>query len=262
MRKYVEFAKKSFHRNAAYKLQYYIGLFNAILTIFIGAAIWQAVYGDIQIIDGISKEQMVTYAVLGMIMRTMLSMNEFIIEGKVQTGEIAVDLLKPIKFLWYIFSIVLGDVLFNLWAKVIPVIIIAFFVFNLALPDESLYIFLFIISLILSYFVLYSLNMIFWLLAFWIHHIWSMITIKNSLIMLLSGATIPLWFLPKSISDVLYWLPFKDIYFTPLNIFLGKVTIREVGILYLHQLIWILILFSIGNIMWQKAQHKLIIQGG
>lgn len=262
MRMYVEFAKKTFHRHAVYRIQYLFGLFNSILALFISAAIWQAVYGNSQMIDGISKNDMITYAVLGMIMRTLLSMNEFHIDGKIHSGEIAVDLLKPLHFLTYLFSIVFGEVLFNLWTKVLPVSIIAYFVFQLVFPQQWIYILLFLISLLLSYLVLYSLNLIFWLLSFWIHHTWSVITIKNALVMLLSGATIPFWFLPEPISKVLYWLPFKDIYFTPLNIFLGKVPLPRVGILYLEQCFWIVLLYVTGRILWKLAQRKLIIHGG
>jgi ABC-2 type transport system permease protein len=262
MRVYVEFARKTFQRHAIYRIQYLFGLINSVLAIFISAAIWLAVYGGASIVDGVSKNEIITYAVLGMIMRSLLSMNEFLIEGKIHTGEIAVDLLKPIRFLNYLFAVVLGEVVFNLWTKVVPLSILAFLVFELVFPQRWLYVLFFLISLLFSYLVLYSLNLIFWLLSFWIHHTWSVITIKNTLVLLLSGATIPLWFLPDAISKVLYWLPFKDIYFTPLNIFLGKVSLDRVGILYLEQIFWIVVLYGVGRLLWSLAQRKLIIHGG
>jgi ABC-2 type transport system permease protein len=262
MRVYVEFAKKTFQRHAVYRVEYVFGLFNSILALFISAAIWQAVYGDTAIIDGISKNEMVTYAVLGMIMRTWLSMNEFIIDGKIHSGEIAVDLLKPYRFLRYIFAIVFGEVLFNLWTKVLPVTIIAYLAFQLVFPSQKIYIVLFLISLVFSYFVLYYLNLMFWLLSFWIQHTWSVITIKNAIVMLLSGATIPFWFLPDQVVTVLQWLPFKNIYFTPLNIFLGKVPVGDIGLLFVEQCIWIVILYAICQLLWKLAGRRLIIHGG
>ncbi|WP_054943543.1 ABC transporter permease [Paenibacillus ihuae] len=262
MRTYVEFMSRSFRSHAIYRLQYFLGLFNSILTIFIGAAIWDAVYGGRQIFEGITREEMITYSVLGMIMRAMLSMNEFVIDHKVHTGEIAADLLRPVRFLDYIFSIVLGEVLYNIWTKVLPVLILAFLIFDLVVPEQTVFIVLFVVSLVLSYFVLYSFNLIVWLSAFWVHHTWSIVTIKNALILLLSGAVIPLWFMPDWMADILAWLPFKAIYFTPLSIYLGKATLHEIWSLYIGQVLWIAVLLTIGCLIWRKAQYKLVIQGG
>jgi ABC-2 type transport system permease protein len=262
MRVYTALMNRSFRSHAIYRLQYFIGLFNSILTIFIGAAIWDAIYGGRSIFEGITREEMITYSVLGMIMRSMLSMNEFVIDRKVQSGDIAADLLRPVRFLGYVFSVVLGEVLYNIWTKVLPVLILAFLVFDIVVPGQKLYILLFLVSLVLSYLVLYSLNLIIWLSAFWVHHTWSIVTIKNAFILLLSGATVPLWFMPKGLANLLEWLPFKDIYYTPLRIYLGKATLHEVWSLYIGQILWFTVLLTIGLFIWQKAQYKLVIQGG
>jgi ABC-2 type transport system permease protein len=262
MRAYFQFAKKSFRRRAVYRLEYFLGLFNAILTIFIGAAIWEAVYNDNSMLAGIEKNQMITYAVLGMVMRTMLTMNEFIIDGKIQSGEIAVDLLKPLYFPRYIFSMILGEIGFNLWTKVLPVIVLSFFVFQLDLPASAGVAGLFAISLIFAYLLLYTMNFLFWLLAFWIHHTWSIITIKNSLLLLLSGATIPLWFLPAPLERIVSVLPFRHIYYTPLSIYLGQIQPGDIFAIFVQELLWIVVLYGAGRVLWQRAQLKLIIQGG
>ncbi|MBY9080748.1 ABC-2 family transporter protein [Paenibacillus sp. HN-1] len=259
---YVEFMKKAYRQHAVYRVQYYMGLLNAILTIFIGAAIWKAVYGDNQIFNGITQKEMITYSVFGMIMRSMLSMNEFILDHKVRSGEIAADLLKPVRFLFYLFSIVLGETLYNFKTRVLPVVIVAFLAFRMVVPQDKWYIPLFILSLALSYLVLYCFNLILWLAVFWIHQSWSIVTIKNSIILICSGAMVPLWFMPKGMSDFLSWLPFKDIYYTPLKIYLGKATFSEVWSLYASQGVWIVILLAIALFVWKKAQNKLVIQGG
>lgn len=262
MNAYVHFAKKSFRRKAVYRLEYFLGLFNAVLTLFIGAAIWSALYQSGDAINGIEKHQMITYAVLGMIMRTMLSMNEFLIEGKIRSGEIASDLLKPLHFPKYLFAIVLGEVGFNLWTKVLPVVVVAVFAFRLDPPASAEMAMLFAVSLVLSYLTLYCLNFIFWMMSFWIHHTWSMITIKNALLLLLSGATIPLWFFPSPIESVLRILPFRHIYFTPLNMYLGQSSTGEALMMIMQEVLWIIVLYLLGRILWIRAQRKLTIQGG
>ncbi|WP_127532824.1 hypothetical protein [Paenibacillus kobensis] len=92
---YYEFTRRVFRRNAVYKAEYFIGLLNALIGLFIAVAIWSAAYGDSDVIGSITKEQMVTSAVIGMLIRTMMSMDEYLFDHKIRTGELAVDLLKP-----------------------------------------------------------------------------------------------------------------------------------------------------------------------
>ncbi len=136
----------------------------------------------------------------------------------------------------YVLSVNIGNMLFNVWTKVAPVLIVSFLAFHLVLPDQAYMIVLFLISLLLGYFVLYGFNLIVWLSAFWFHQTWSFMTIKNAVILLVSGATIPLWFMPAPLEKVFSYLPFKDVYFTPLSIFLGQVPADDIMLTYLTQI--------------------------
>ncbi|WP_135548520.1 ABC transporter permease [Paenibacillus cymbidii] len=262
MRTYVQVAKQSFHRKSSFKLEYYLGLFGSILSIFISIAIWSAVYGSSSRIADISQSQAITYAVLALLLRTGLTMNEFIIENKIRTGEIATELIRPYRFLAYLFSIVIGEVGFNIWAKAIPLVLICLVCIHLDISSSWLHIAAFMISVMFSYLLLYVINCIFWLLSFWVHQTWSMITIKNAIFLLVSGATVPYWFLPEWLARIFEWMPFKTIYFSPLSIVLGKMSNGDIWKLYGEQAVWILVFAAAGLWMWRKAQNKLVIQGG
>jgi ABC-2 type transport system permease protein len=73
---------------------------------------------------------------------------------------------------------------------------------------------------------------------------------------------IPLWFMPDWMKGVLMFTPFSSIYFTPVQIYLGELTIPQIAGKCLIQLIWILLIFLLGEILWRKGQRKLIVQGG
>jgi ABC-2 type transport system permease protein len=98
--------------------------------------------------------------------------------------------------------------------------------------------------------------------SFWIINVWSISTIKNVLINVFSGSMLPLWFLPDSIMKLIKFTPFDSIYFTPIRLYLGEMTIEEVIFNFGRQFIWICILYIIGEIMWRSGQKKLIVQGG
>lgn len=130
-------------------------------------------------------------------------------------------------------------------------------------PPHSVYMFgAFLLSIILGYGVLWSISFAVQMLAFWLVNIWSINTIKNVFINVLSGSMIPLWFMPEWIQGVLQFTPFSSIYFIPVQIYLGQLSYQEILLRCLIQLIWIGIIYEVGNILWKKGQRKLVVQGG
>ena len=121
---------------------------------------------------------------------------------------------------------------------------------------------LFVLSAILGYGVLWTISFLVQMTAFWLINIWSLITIKDVLVNVLSGKMIPLWFMPIWMTGILKFTPFASIYFTPVEIYLGQLTGRETLVKCLIQIVWIIIIYIIGNILWNKGQKKLVVQGG
>jgi ABC-2 type transport system permease protein len=101
-----------------------------------------------------------------------------------------------------------------------------------------------------------------WVSSFWFYNTFSLVTIKDALVLLLSGALIPLWFLPQKIFDFIKLTPFDSIYFTPISIYLGQVPSNEIAAAFVKQVSWILILGLVGHVLWKSAAKKLVLQGG
>ena len=98
--------------------------------------------------------------------------------------------------------------------------------------------------------------------SFWLINIWSLITIKDVFVNILSGKMIPLWFMPVWMKGVLKYTPFETIYFTPVQIYLGQLNASEMLSKCLIQMVWIVGIYMLGNMLWNKGQRKLVVQGG
>ncbi|HEX3029387.1 MAG TPA: ABC-2 family transporter protein [Clostridia bacterium] len=262
MRAYIELAKKSFQNNLAYRIEYFAGLINTLVMIFVNIAIWKAIYEDNDSFDGVQLKIVITYIVLGFLMQSIFAMDDYLIERKVTTGLISSDLLKPISFRLYIFSYNIGATVFRIVMQLTPALIISAFFFRL-LPPFSVTMFIyFVLSGILGYLVLYSLNFLVWVSSFWFYWTFSIVTIKDALITILSGALVPLWFMPQWLYDFIKLTPFDSIYFTPITIYLGQVPPDEILFNILKQVFWIAILGLIGHLLWKSATKRLVVQGG
>ncbi|MDF2986930.1 MAG: ABC-type uncharacterized transport system, permease component [Eubacterium sp.] len=258
----MELAKKSFQNNLAYRIDYFAGLINTLLMIFVNIAIWKAIYEEEEVIEGVQLKIIITYIILGFLMQSVFAMDEYFIENKVRSGLICSDLMKPLSFRLYVFFYNLGATIFKIVMQLVPALIASLLLFRLLAPFSLQMGIYFVISFILGYFVLYSLNFLVWVSSFWFYWTFSLVTIKDALIMVLSGALVPLWFMPQWLFDFIKMTPFDSIYYIPIAIYLGQIPVNEILFNILKQFFWIFILTSIGHIVWKAATKKLVVQGG
>jgi ABC-2 type transport system permease protein len=130
-------------------------------------------------------------------------------------------------------------------------------------PPISIYSFIvFLISLLISSLLVTSISILI--------HIIAIFTLDEKGIMafimvigdLFSGCTVPLTFFPKLLKKIAYILPFRYIADTPFRIYSGNVGI-DLAIKYIFiQIIWIILLYIIGNLLMNNVLKKATVQGG
>ena len=108
--KILEIIKINIKVNLAYAINAWGAFFVTILQIFVFYYIWMAIYKFDSVINGISKGQIVTYIILSRIIYTQVT-SGFIprIGRKIHTGEITMDLLKPMDFQLFMLFGRIGD---------------------------------------------------------------------------------------------------------------------------------------------------------
>jgi len=262
MRAYIEFAKKAFLNNMVYRFNHFIGILNTCLQIFIFWCIYKTLYGGATQVDGITFSMVTTNFILSLGLSSAFNLNDFFIKKKLNDGSIVNEFLKPVNFKARILAEDLGTIAFKLIFNFTPALIITALVFEMNAPVNLASTLLFVLSTALVFFVLWNLSFIIQTASFWLVNVWSISTIKNVFVNVLSGAMLPLWFMPKKVVSIIKFTPFDSIYLTPVQIYLGKITGNEIAINFLRQVIWIAILYLIGEIMWRCGQKKLIVQGG
>ncbi len=262
MMRYLAYAKKNFLSHSAYRIDHFIGIFNTCLKIFIFWCIYRALYGNQTEVDGISFSMVTTNFVIAQAMSAVFTMDEFYLPYRINSGSIGNELLKPISFKGVMVAENIGNAAFQLIFHFIPALIIAVVTVGVMKPESIGTLIGFTLSMVLGGAVLWSICFIFQTLAFWLINVWSLVTIKNVFVNVLSGSMIPIWFLPDWMQNVIRFTPFSSIYFTPIQIYLGRVKGTEMMLCFVSQLIWIVLLYLIGEFFWRKGLKKLVVQGG
>ena len=258
----MEIMKKSFSNHMAFRADFFLGLLSTMILIFVQVAIWTALYAGRSEVDGVSYQMVVTSFVIGLSISNALQVNDFMLAGKVHGGEIAMELLKPCSINLTMISETVGANLFRLIARFLPSLLVSILFFPVLPPVSALGLLCMVVAVILGFLILYFIGYIISVLSFWFVNIWSLSTIKNVFIGVLSGTMLPLWFMPDWLGTVSRYMPFDMIYFAPIQIYLGEISVAEVWPIYAEQMIWILLLFCAGRCLWSRGVKKLVLVGG
>lgn len=259
---YFAFAKKSFLGRSAYRFEHFMSILNTCLQIFIFAGIYIALYNGRNEVDGITISMVSTNFVLSMGLKAVFCVDDYFLPSKVWDGSIANEFLRPVSFRGRMLAENMGNAAFNVIFHFLPALIISAVVIGIYPPENMVMLLLFLLSAILGYGVLWGISFAVQAAAFWAINIWSLSTLKDVFVNVLSGTMIPLWFMPEWLYEALKLTPFPYIYFTPVQIYLGQLSYRQILQQCGIQLVWILLIYLLGTWLWKKGQKKLVVQGG
>ena len=264
LKTYAEFIRIGFVNILAFRLRYYTGIITYLINVTVYYFIWRAVFANATgPIGGFSLPQILTYVSVGWIIRSFYwntidqEMAYEVIEGK-----IAMDFIKPVSVQWMWLARAMGESAFRLILLTAPTAIIVTLLFPVLPPASHLNFVLFLVAAVGSFFIMGALNFIIGTCAIPLTSILALIRAKFWLIELLSGLLIPLNFFPQPIRMISSWLPFEHIAYTPLQIYLGRLTLPETLRLLGIEYFWVIALLYLGHLWWARATRKITIHGG
>lgn len=233
-----------------------------VIMLFSLRMIWQAVYGDREVMNGITLDMMIVYVTIAMLQQYLIdSVSSAEIESRIQRGTVAGDLIRPVGLIPQMLAYDVGFVIGRI-PLIIFMIPFAAIVGSLALPPTLGATIGYVVSLMLAY----VLSVLVWLpvglLGFWVINATGIRFLMFSVIAFVSGQMVPLWFMPGALRTALEWLPFQGMAYAPLSIYVGQTTGWAIVQTILVQAGWIVIMGLLARRIWQRAQNVVQIQGG
>ncbi len=270
---YAEFTRIGFINILAFRLRYYMGILTYLINVTVYYFIWTAVFrssagvtsGNLATatLNGYTLAQMLTYVAVGWIIRSLYwntidqEMAYEVIEGK-----IAMDFIKPVSIQWMWICRALGETGFRLLLLTAPTSIAIALLFRVKLPASVANFALFLVAVAGSILLMSAINFMIGTCAIPLKSILALIRAKYWLIELLSGLLVPMTYFPKPLQKIAAWLPFEHIAYTPLQIYLGKLSGAQAAKALATQWIWIALLLWAGSAWWKRATRKITIHGG
>ena len=182
---------------------------------------------------------------------------------RIRTGDVVADLLRPLHPVLSYLAIDLGRAGFAVLIRfVVPVAVGALF-FDLYVPRHLATYPLFAVSMILGVVVCFGCRFLLNAAGYWLLDLRGVIAAWFVVTGLFVGLTFPLPFLPDW-AEATLWVatPFPSIMQGPLDILVERGGLAHQGLILLAQSLWSVVLLLSCGYVQQRAERKLVIQGG
>lgn len=264
MRRYVKIAKTAFLLQIVYRGHVYLTVIGNVATLVLIFYLWRAIFSSSQgIMHGATFEQ--TFLRLGcassmfVLFRTYL---EWFISRDIISGDIITRLIKPVDYQYSQIARALGIMVFWLFFVALPTFIGLFFLFGKQVIISSTGIILFVPSLIIAFLISTIIDYCIGCIAFYTESIWGITIAKDSIVLFLSGAMIPITFFPEIFQTVIKYLPFQAIYSLPLTILFSTTNISQNCQLLTMQALWLVIMIVLSRVLFTRASRAVTVNGG
>lgn len=258
----LQLAKMQFNQYNIYRSNFYLFTLNRIVEIVVYIFVWQAIYNQTGNAGGFTLSQMITYYILAIAFSSIAlwGINEDIAYS-IRNGQINKELLNPITYFQYYFGINLGELGFAVVVGIATFILCTIF-WELVLPVNLLNFLLCIIVIIIGVPITFFIQMIVGTVGFYTNSIWGMQILRKAVIQIFSGLIAPISLFPIWFQKISEFLPFKDLIYTPINIWLGQVSYTEIIFVIIKQIVWGFILYIIAKNFFNHAVKNITINGG
>jgi ABC-2 type transport system permease protein len=258
-----ELARRGFRRYAAYPGATWAGVFTNTFFGFLIAYILLAVFRERDTVGTYDARDAVTYAWLAQgLLMTVYIWGWYELAVRIQSGDIASDLQRPLDLQAYWLAQDLGRASYHALFRGVPPFLIGALAFDIRLPGDPVLWVAFVASLALAVVASFAFRFLFNLAAFWLLDYRGVGMLAMVVSTFFSGQLVPLAFFPDRLQTVVWALPFASMVQAPIEVFLGHARGLELAGLLGLQAFWAAALLALGRVVLATAMRKLVVQGG
>jgi ABC-2 type transport system permease protein len=263
---YLSVATRAFRRYSTYTAATLAGLFTNCVFGVIICYVYLALWEQQPDAGGYDASDAVTYVWLGqaMIMTVMVWGGGATTDlaDRIRTGEVAIDLYRPVPLIGWYAAQDLGRSAYHLLARGVVPTVVGALLFDMRFPGNVVAWLGFLASLPLAVLVSFGLRFLVASTSFWLLDASGPNGVAFVLAAFFSGLTVPLVIFPGWTRDVVMALPWASYIQVPADIWLGK---REGWDLLAglgFGVLWVALLLAACHLVLARATRKVVLQGG
>ncbi|MBE6858843.1 MAG: hypothetical protein E7498_05345 [Ruminococcus sp.] len=264
-KKYLTLTRAGIIESLQFRLGTLVIIAGNLLYLIVVYFLWKAIYASAgtDTVNGMTFTDTLIYLVLATALFNFMEMY-FVWEigRNIQSGKIALDLLKPMEYRKYLFWSYSGTFVTQFFFTFLPTFIVVTAVTHGAI-HLGINLLFFVISVVLAVSINYSIDFLVGTICLYTESIWGINIMKQVIVMLLSGVTVPIAFFPEPLKTITYYLPFQSIYNAPLSILLdGKSDPETLLTTFGMQLFWCVAMTVLSKLFWKASLRQITVNGG
>jgi ABC-2 type transport system permease protein len=252
-------ARKTYARNLQYRTAHLVHNIASAIFGFIYISIWVGI-GENRPLGDYGVSGIISYVAFNQasLWVTGFITNGLGLEQSVRTGQIAIELIRPVHLFYQLMCREWGQIAYQFVYKFIPVYALYLIVLPIHLPASPLVYTWTLLSLALAAYMTICINFLIGAAALWTTESRWLFWINNALSMLLSGFLIPLEWLPRGLRAVSEASFYPFLHYIPTRLYLGMGHPAALT----GPVLWAAALTLICLAAAYRMRHKVEVQGG
>ncbi|WP_371497246.1 ABC-2 family transporter protein [Kitasatospora sp. NBC_00374] len=263
---YLAVAGGAFRRYSTYRAATLAGAFTntvfGCILAYTFLALWQARPG----LGGYDAQQAVSYIWISQALLVTVAVwgggFQDDVQDRFRTGDIAVDLYRPVDFQGWWLATDLGRAAFHLITRGAVPTVFGALVFDTRLPADPAVWAAFLLSVLLAVVVSFGLRFLVSLTGFWLHDSEGVRAVMLVVSMFFSGMLLPLALFPGWLGRIAVELPWAALISVPTDVLLERRTGGALVAGLAFQAGWAVLLLAAGRGVQLLATRKVVVQGG
>ncbi|MBN1697524.1 MAG: hypothetical protein JW881_08430 [Spirochaetales bacterium] len=263
MRRYIALIRNTFIGSLFFRMDFFFRILGSLVGVFVVYYLWRAVYaGSGGSLNGLAFLQAFAYvAVSGSIFSMISTGVDWEMGLGISRGNIVMHLYLPMDLQLLMMFRSLGIFFFRIIFIGAPMLLFIIFMFGVPILP-GLNVLFFIFSLFFSFLLAFNIDFMAGVCGYSFESILGLKIVKDTIILFLSGAVVPLPFFPVRVQAVLMVLPFQAMFYTPVTLLLGGMPAGESLVMLLIQAGWIGFFTAAGRLFHRRIMGKLTVSGG
>ncbi|MFS0723965.1 ABC transporter permease [Paenibacillus sp. 1P07SE] len=256
---FLTLARKSYIRNLQFRASHLVQNLASAIFGFIYISIWTGI-GESRSLGEYGLSGMISYIAFNQasIWISGFPTNGLGMEASVRSGQIAMDLMRPVHLFYHLMSKEWGQTAYQLVYKFIPIYILYFFVLPLHVPDSLAVVAGTALALVVAGYIAICLQYLIGAASLWTTESSWLVYVNYAFSMLLSGFLIPVEWLPGPLCAISAYSFYPYLHYVPTRIYLGMDSVS----LLAGGLLWCAALTLLCVLTTRLMRYKVEVQGG
>lgn len=263
--KYLTLTRASMIESLQFRLSTCVVIIGNLIYLILIYFLWKAIYASVNTdsVNGMTFEDTMIYLVLATALFSFMEMYLVWEMGRnIQTGKIILDIIKPMKFPVFMFFQFSGNFIMSFFTTFLPTFIVVYIITCGAI-HLGINLLFFIASIVLGLLINFSIDFLIGTTCLYTESTWGVNIMKEVIVLLLSGATVPIAFFPEPLKTIVYYLPFQAIYNTPLRLLIDySLSFSERFQMLGVQIFWLMIMTVLSHLFWNLSLKRITVNGG